>query len=87
VAFYSVLSFAPLLVLVTAIIALAFGHATAQNTLISEARELIGDRGAQTVTSLLKNAQKPASGVFASVVAFVTCYLVRPESSSNYKKR
>src|SRR3954447_564661 len=72
VAFYSILSFAPLLVLLTAIIALAFGHATAQNALIGEARELIGEGGAQTVTSLLKSAQKPASGVLASVVAFIT---------------
>ncbi len=72
VAFYSLLSFAPLLVLVTAVIALAFGQQSAQGLLINDARQLIGDRGAETVESLLKNAQKPASGVFASLVAFVT---------------
>ncbi len=72
VAFYSILSFAPLLVLVTAVIALVFGHESAQGALINEARQLIGDRGAETVDTLLKNAQKPASGLFASVVAFVT---------------
>jgi membrane protein len=72
VAFYSILSFAPLLVLITALIALVFGHESAQGALINEARELIGERGADTVQTLLKNAQKPASGVFASLVAFVT---------------
>ena len=72
VAFYSILSFAPLLVLVTALIALVFGHESAQNALINEARELIGDRGADTVQILLRNAQKPASGLFASLVAFAT---------------
>ena len=72
VAFYSVLSFAPLLVLLTAVIALIFGQQSAQGALISEARQLIGDRGAETVESLLKNAQKPSSGIFASVVAFAT---------------
>src|SRR6185312_3512505 len=72
VAFYSILSFAPLLGLITAVIALAFGHESAQGALINEARELIGERGADTVQTLLKNAQKPASGVFASLVAFVT---------------
>jgi membrane protein len=72
VAFYSLLSFAPLLVLVTAVIALAFGQQSAQGLLINDARQFIGDRGAETVESLLKNAQKPASGVFASLVAFVT---------------
>jgi membrane protein len=72
VAFYSILSFAPLLVLITALIAMVFGHESAQGALVNEARQLIGNRGAETVQTLLKNAQKPASGVFASVVAFVT---------------
>jgi membrane protein len=72
VAFYSVLSFAPLLVLLTAVIALVFGQQSAQGALINEAKQLIGDRGAETAESLLKNAQKPSSGIFASVVAFAT---------------
>jgi membrane protein len=72
VAFYSILSFAPLLVLITAVIALVFGHESAQGALVNEARQVIGDRGADTVQTLLKNAQKPASGVFASIVAFIT---------------
>ncbi len=72
VAFYSILSFAPLLILITAVIALVFGHESAQGALVNEARQVIGDRGADTVQTLLKNAQKPASGVFASIVAFIT---------------
>lgn len=72
VAFYSILSFAPLLVLITALIAFVFGHDKAQGALIDEARQVIGNHGAETVDMLLKNAQKPASGVFASVVAFIT---------------
>src|SRR5947209_2813241 len=72
VAFYSILSFAPLLVLITAVIALVLGHASAQGALVNEARQWIGDRGADTVQTLLKNAQKPTSGVFAGLVAFVT---------------
>lgn len=72
VAFYSVLSFAPLLVLTTAVIALIFGKSSAQGALVSEARQWIGDRGAETVQSLLKSAQKPASGIFSSIIAFIT---------------
>jgi membrane protein len=72
VAFYSLLSFAPLLVLMTALIALVFGHQSAEGALINEARQIIGDKGAETVEALLKSAQKPASGVFASLVAFAT---------------
>ncbi len=72
VAFYSILSFAPLLVLITAIIGLVFGAQSAHGALVAEARQVIGDRGADTVESLLKSAQKPASGIFASVIALVT---------------
>ncbi|MBV9761556.1 MAG: YihY/virulence factor BrkB family protein [Acidobacteriaceae bacterium] len=72
VAFYSILSFAPLLVLATAIIGFVFGHENAHGALVSEARQLIGDRGAETAESLLKSADKPATGTFASIIAFVT---------------
>lgn len=72
VAFYSILSFAPLLVLITAIIGFAFGHESAHGALVSEARQLIGDRGAEITESLLKSADKPVSGTFASIIAFVT---------------
>lgn len=72
VAFYSLLSFAPLLVLIAAIVALVFDRTAAQNAMIDQARQMIGDRGADTVKSLLLNAQKPSSGVLASVIAFLT---------------
>lgn len=72
VAFYSVLSFAPLVVLITAIIGLVFGNASAHGALVGEARQVIGQHGAETVDSLLKNAHKPASGTIASIIAFIT---------------
>ncbi len=72
VAFYSILSFAPLMVLMTAVIALVLGQASAQGALVQEARQLVGEHGAETVETLLQNAQKPSSGMFASIIAFVT---------------
>src|SRR3982751_1348746 len=72
VAFYSVLSFAPLLVLITAVIAVVFGQESAQHELVHVSRQWIGDKGAETVQSLLKNAQKPSSGIFATIIAFAT---------------
>jgi membrane protein len=71
VAFYSLLSFAPLLVIITAVIALLFGQSSAHGALIGEARQLIGERGAETVKSLLNSAQKPSSGIFSGLVAFI----------------
>lgn len=72
VAFYSLLSFAPLLILIAAVIALVFTKDAAHKALVDQARQMIGDRGAATVESLLVNAQKPSSGILASIIAFVT---------------
>ena len=72
VAFYSLLSFAPILVLVTALIALVFGQSGAQGALVGEARQMIGSHGAETVQSMLKHSQSQGSGIFASTVAFIT---------------
>jgi membrane protein len=72
VAFYSILSFAPLLVLVVGIIGLVFGNDSAHGALVNEARQAIGDRGGAMVDSLLKNAQKPGAGIFAAVASFIT---------------
>jgi membrane protein len=72
VAFYTLLSFAPLLVLTVAVVALVFDQQRAQAGLIDQARQMVGDRGADTVKSLLSHAQKLSSGFIASILAFVT---------------
>ncbi len=72
VAFYTLLSFAPLLLLTIAVISLVFDRQSAQNGLVDQARQMIGERGADTVKSLLATAQKPSSGLVASIIAFVT---------------
>jgi len=72
VVFYTLLSFAPLLVLTAAVVALVFNQHDAKSGLISQARQIIGDRGAEAVNSLLANAKRPASDPFASLIAFVT---------------
>jgi len=72
VAFYTLLSFAPLLILIAAVIALVFTKEAAHKDLVDQARQMIGSRGADTVNSLLANAQKPSSGILASIIAFIT---------------
>jgi membrane protein len=72
VAFYTLLSFAPLLIVTLAVIALVLDQQRAQAGLIDQARQMIGDRGADTVKALLSNAQKPSSGLIASIIAFAT---------------
>src|ERR1700722_8829689 len=65
-AFYTILSLAPLVTLVIALVALALGHSTAQDQIIAQFQGMIGQDGASAVRTMIENAQKPASGIFAS---------------------
>jgi membrane protein len=68
-AYYTVFSIAPLLVIVIAIAALAFGHAAAQEQILAQARDLLGAQGAGVLESMLASARKPGQGIFASVLS------------------
>jgi membrane protein len=71
-AFYSILSIAPLLVIAVAIAALAFGQEAAHGRLLFELRGLLGEEGAGAVNEMLKHADKPAEGTLATVLGLVT---------------
>jgi membrane protein len=71
VAFYTLLSFAPLLVVLTAIVALAVSKTSAENDLVYQAKNMLGERGADAVRTLLSSAEKTSTGVFASIISFL----------------
>ncbi|HEY2785053.1 MAG TPA: YihY/virulence factor BrkB family protein [Fimbriiglobus sp.] len=75
VAFYSILSLAPLLVLAVAIAGLAFGNEAAQSGIVSQARGLVGDSGAEVVRTTLANAKKSENGTLATVIGIGTLLL------------
>ena len=60
-AFYTLLSLAPLLIIVVAVAALAFGQKAAQGQLIWEIQDLVGKEGAQAIQGLIQSAYKPAA--------------------------
>lgn len=70
--FYTILSLAPLVILVIAIVSLAFGHSAAQGQLISQIRALVGEEGAKAVQTVIANSKAPASGGLASVIGVIT---------------
>jgi membrane protein len=65
--FYTLLSLAPLLVVVVAIAALAFGQKAAQGQLVWEIQGLVGAEGARAIQGLIQSAYKPGAGVLATV--------------------
>jgi len=58
-------------VIVIAIAALAFGHSTAQQEIMSQARDLFGAEGAGALETMLENARKPGQGIVASALSLV----------------
>jgi len=71
-AFYTLFSMAPLLVLVITIAGLVIGHDRAQALLLSQLAGLLGETGAQGVKSVLAATQTSGSGLVATVVSFAT---------------
>ena len=70
-AYYTVFSIAPLLVIVGAIAAIAFGHDAAQQEILGQAREMLGAQGASVLEAMLKKAQRPLDGTIASALSVV----------------
>jgi uncharacterized BrkB/YihY/UPF0761 family membrane protein len=72
VAFYSMLSLAPLLIITVAVIGLAFGEGTARAQIVAQARALIGPQGAEAVAAMIEHARKPGAGILASILGVAT---------------
>lgn len=72
-AFYTILSLAPLLILVIAIVAVFFGQSTAQDQIIGQVDWMVGKDGGNAVRAMIEHAaQEPGSGTFASIIGVVT---------------
>ena len=75
VAFYSILSLAPLLLLSVAIAGLIFGEEAARGELVQQMRDLVGDEGAEVIQTTLAKAKKREQGIVATVIGAVTLLL------------
>jgi membrane protein len=70
-AFYTLLSLAPLVILMVPICGFVFTQARAQQELIFQARELAGPSGAATLKALIENAPEPKGGFLAGTEALI----------------
>src|SRR5215475_10535301 len=67
-AFYAVLSIAPLLILSVGIAGLVFEHKAVTGQIIYQFQHLIGYEGGKIIQALVLDAAKPSRGVFAGAV-------------------
>jgi membrane protein len=72
VAYYTILSLSPFLIVVLAVAALAFGKEAAQGELVNEMQNIVGEQGAQAIQTVIVNASKPQTGFFATILGVVT---------------
>ncbi|MYN02053.1 hypothetical protein GTP41_08045 [Pseudoduganella sp. DS3] len=68
-AFYTLFSLAPILVLVIAIAGLFYGKEAAQGELFFQLRGLVGSQGAEAIQLILSGASNEEQGLLAAVVA------------------
>jgi membrane protein len=71
-AYYTIFSLAPLLIIVIAIAGLVFGQDAARGEVIAQIQGVMGEQGAETVAGLLEASNKPAAGTIAAVIGFAT---------------
>ena len=68
IAYYSIFSIGPLIVVVISIAGLIFGREGVQEEVTHAIRGLLGEEGAQSVNTMLTAAGKPSEGIFASII-------------------
>jgi len=74
-AYYTLFSIAPLLLIVISIAGLVFGEDAARGQIFAELRGLMGEDGAAAVQGLLKSVNKPAAGIIGTVVGVAALLL------------
>jgi membrane protein len=72
IAFYTVTSIAPVLLIVIAIAGLAFGRDAAQNAIIEQLSGLMGQQTAEVLQTAVASAANKSSGVVATIIGIIT---------------
>jgi membrane protein len=71
-AYYTVFSLVPLLVIIIAMIGLFLGQEAAQSYILDQIGSMVGQQSAAAIKDMLQRASQPASGLLATVVAGAT---------------
>lgn len=71
-AFYSALSIAPLLVLALGVASFVLDEEAARGQVITEFRGLVGTEGAKAIEDMINSANKPDSGIVATILSVAT---------------
>ena len=70
-AYYTVFSITPLLVIAIAIVGAVFGQDTARGEILAQMNDLVGEQGAKAIEMALDNASQPEISSIASIISVV----------------
>jgi membrane protein len=68
IAYYTIFSLAPILVIVIALAGLIFGQEAAEGAIVVQLRGLMGEQSAQAVQSMISSASNRQSGILATII-------------------
>lgn len=71
-AYYTIFSMVPLLIIIIAIIGLVFGQEAAQSTIIDQISRLIGPQSAAAIKDMIQRADQPSTGIISTIIAVIT---------------
>src|ERR1700688_991920 len=71
-AFFTLLSLAPLVVVIVAVGAAVFGQQAAEGQFWWEIRDFVGPVGAQAMQEVIRGAYKPQAGLVATILSLLT---------------
>jgi membrane protein len=74
-AFYTVFSLAPILILSIAIAGLFFGKEAARGEIFEQVSALLGRDGALAIQAMVESASRPGAGVLATLIGFTTLFV------------
>lgn len=75
VAYYTVFSLGPFLIIVIAMASLVFGQQAARDQILGQIQGLIGTEGARFVADAIDTTRRPSENILASVIGVVTLLL------------
>jgi membrane protein len=74
-AFYTLLSLAPLVILTIALAGVVMGEDTARDRIIHEVGQLVGPEGAKTINTVVESAHQSNDGVLSTVIGLVVLFV------------
>ncbi|MEH1930477.1 YihY/virulence factor BrkB family protein [Nostoc sp.] len=74
-AYYTIFSIAPLLIIVIAIAGAVFGEEAARGQIVGQIQGLVGPDGAALIQTAIQNANKPKTGAIASIISIAVLVL------------